>query len=224
MVIQSGKPVNIWGYAEPGDIVKISLKDKNVEVEADGKSGFWLATLPPMAVDENGNDLKISDSNSNQVIKNVRVGDVWIFCINNGLMSPLIIPEMDELNEKNKIAREKKELTEPVLPSDSLKEKYNLKNCSFFNANINVSEKREFTTTAVWSECVIEQMHRRFPESLYYFAKFHCENRKRPLGIINISAPNSAIESWISQEEINKNKDFAIIATNWKSVIARYPA
>src|SRR5262245_34842760 len=45
MVLQSGKPVPIWGTAGPGEEVTVSLGAAKVSVRADG-GGRFLARLP----------------------------------------------------------------------------------------------------------------------------------------------------------------------------------
>ncbi|HPN84277.1 MAG TPA: hypothetical protein PK821_02975 [Victivallales bacterium] len=99
MVVQSDTNVTIWGFAEPGDIVKVSFNGVSAEAEADFKTGIWSAVLPPMPPNEKGSTMKISDSNSNNVIKNVKVGDVWIFSINgNGIIGGEISTEGTDNN------------------------------------------------------------------------------------------------------------------------------
>ena len=79
VVLQRGQPIPVWGWAEPGQTINISLsiegeKGKNtVSAKADNE-GKWMVKLPSM---------KASGPLTLQVdtilIHDVWVGDVWLF-------------------------------------------------------------------------------------------------------------------------------------------------
>src|ERR1700687_205945 len=48
MVLQQGMKVNIWGTADPGERVTVTLKDQSVSGVADGK-GQWQVKLGPLS-------------------------------------------------------------------------------------------------------------------------------------------------------------------------------
>jgi sialate O-acetylesterase len=48
MVVQRGKPVRLWGQADPGETVRASLAGADATTEADA-SGRWALTLPALA-------------------------------------------------------------------------------------------------------------------------------------------------------------------------------
>jgi sialate O-acetylesterase len=75
MVVQRGKPINVWGWDSPGQRVTVSLGGKSVSVSADSK-GKFSASLPklnaggPYTLEVKGSSIaKVSD---------VLVGEVWI--------------------------------------------------------------------------------------------------------------------------------------------------
>jgi len=47
MVLQREKPINVWGWADAGDKVAVSLGGSSASAVADA-SGKWTATLPAM--------------------------------------------------------------------------------------------------------------------------------------------------------------------------------
>lgn len=79
VVLQRGQPIPVWGWAEPGQTISISLskqgeKAKNtISVQADNE-GKWMTKLPSM---------KASGPFTLQVdtilIRDVWIGDVWLF-------------------------------------------------------------------------------------------------------------------------------------------------
>ncbi len=76
MVLQRETKVPVWGWADPGEKISVSIADQRVEAIAD-QSGNWRAELAPLKVQRTG-ELVVSGSKQ-FVFKNVAVGDVW-FC------------------------------------------------------------------------------------------------------------------------------------------------
>ena len=76
MVLQRGRPVEVWGRAEPGEEVTVSFAGQRVAAKADA-AGDWSATLKPMEASDEGRDLVVVGAASN-VFHNALVGDVWV--------------------------------------------------------------------------------------------------------------------------------------------------
>jgi sialate O-acetylesterase len=76
MVLQRGMPLRIWGWAEPGEQVTVSIAGATVSGKADAK-GEWMVVVPAMeaggphemTVAGDGNEIKLSD---------ILVGEVWL--------------------------------------------------------------------------------------------------------------------------------------------------
>ncbi|MFO0799946.1 MAG: sialate O-acetylesterase [Gemmataceae bacterium] len=75
MVLQRDTDVPVWGLAEPGEEVTVSLGGATAKATAD-KDGKWLAKLPPQKAGT-GHTLGIKGKSSVE-LKNVAVGDVWV--------------------------------------------------------------------------------------------------------------------------------------------------
>ena len=76
MVLQRGKPVPVWGTAEPGEEVTVEYAGKKATGTADRDGGFRVV-LPALAVEKEGKELVVAGKNK-VVLKNVVVGDVWL--------------------------------------------------------------------------------------------------------------------------------------------------
>jgi len=86
MVIQRDKPIRVWGWADPGEEVKVTLGEKTAATKA-GADGRWSVELPALA---KGEDLELTVAGKNPspppgsaaastvTLKDVIVGDVWI--------------------------------------------------------------------------------------------------------------------------------------------------
>ena len=74
-VLQREMPVPVWGWAEPGEEVKVSLAGQTETTKADEK-GKWRVTLKPLSVGE-PQTLVVEGKNKLEV-KDLLVGEVWL--------------------------------------------------------------------------------------------------------------------------------------------------
>ena len=75
-VLQRDKPIPVWGTADPGESIQVSL-DTGVAVRTQASNeGRWLAQLPPLPA---GGPYVLTIEGKNKVqFKDVLVGEVWI--------------------------------------------------------------------------------------------------------------------------------------------------
>jgi sialate O-acetylesterase len=76
-VLQRGRPIAIWGTADPREKLNVSLDGQAVATRA-GNDGRWTATLPTHAA---GGPYRLSVSganNSTAAAEDILVGDVWL--------------------------------------------------------------------------------------------------------------------------------------------------
>lgn len=78
MVLQQGKPIAIWGSADPGEAVTVHFRSQQVTTRADAK-GDWLTHLPAMRAEpgQTGSVLRIEGSDRVE-FQDVLVGEVWL--------------------------------------------------------------------------------------------------------------------------------------------------
>ena len=81
MVLQRNKPIPVWGWADPGEKISVSLvlqdaSGKPVTVKA-GKDGKWRVNLPAL---EAGGPYRLSvKGKKNEVaLQDILIGEVWI--------------------------------------------------------------------------------------------------------------------------------------------------
>lgn len=86
MVLQRDVKIPIWGRAEPGEAVTVTMGGASVKTTADA-SGTWRVELPPMAA---GGPHEITVAGKNTVLlKDVLVGDVWLCGGQSNMIFPL---------------------------------------------------------------------------------------------------------------------------------------
>jgi sialate O-acetylesterase len=76
MVLQQKTKAPIWGWAEPGEAVTITLGEQTAETKA-GDDGAWMAKLDTPAGGKEPLELKVKGTNE-IVFKNVLIGEVWV--------------------------------------------------------------------------------------------------------------------------------------------------
>lgn len=76
MVVQRSQPITVWGTADPGAAVTVTLADKTAAAKAD-PDGRWQATLP--AAPASGPfELNVACGAESARVKDLMIGDVWL--------------------------------------------------------------------------------------------------------------------------------------------------
>ncbi len=77
-VLQRGMRVPVWGWAEPGVKVTVAFAGQTSSTVT-SKSGKWMLSLDPLNANSKPSELKISESTGRSVtVKNILVGEVWL--------------------------------------------------------------------------------------------------------------------------------------------------
>jgi sialate O-acetylesterase len=76
MVLQRELPVPVWGWAEPGEAVTVTLGSQTKKAEAD-KDGKWQVKLDALETNAEGLTLAVEGNNKIE-LNGVLVGEVWI--------------------------------------------------------------------------------------------------------------------------------------------------
>ena len=75
MVLQRDQPIKVWGWAAPGEQVRVTLAGKSAAATATA-DGDWRLTLPPMKA---GGPFELIAKGANTVtVTDVLVGEVWL--------------------------------------------------------------------------------------------------------------------------------------------------
>ncbi len=201
MVLQRETSVNIWGWAEAGEQLTITIEQSSVSTTADDQ-GNWSAQITAPAAG-GPFELVVAGAEAQVGVKTVLVGEVWIGAGQSNMAWPLT----QAIEFENDEAREQ------------------------FIAEINDSRLRLFTVPAatrdkpatdfsqasVWQECRPETI-RDFSGVAYFFAKHLRESDKLkdvPIGLINCSVGGTPCESWTSRDALKSNPKFEPLLQYW---------
>ena len=76
MILQRDKTVPVWGTAEPGERVRVTVQGKTAEGQAD-ENGRWSVELPPLTASEE-EQMTVSGTSGRITFDRVAVGEVWL--------------------------------------------------------------------------------------------------------------------------------------------------
>lgn len=184
MVLQRDTKLTIWGWASPGEKVRVAFRGKNLRATAD-RDGKWAVTFPPAPA---GGPFNMEIQGTNKIVlRDVLVGDVWLCAGQSNMVHYL------ELH-KDRYAREVAEANYPAIrqflvpPSPSL------------------DGPRDTLANGSWKPATQRNI---MPISVvgYFFAKALHEKYKVPIGIINASVGGTPAEAWISDQGLAEFPD-----------------
>ena len=180
MVLQRGVADPVWGWAEPGQKIKVSLNGKTATAVA-GADGKWMARIGPFKA---GGPFTLTIAGSQSVtLKNVMVGDVWI-CSGQSNMEM----GMGVINAPDDIA------------------KANHPNLRLFTVPQTVATAPRELTVGNWGVCTPETLTKGgwggFSAVGYFFGQNLQEMQNVPIGLIHTSWGGTVAEAWTSAEAI----------------------
>lgn len=76
MVLQQGRPIPIWGWAEAGEAVTVTFGTQSVSTQADA-GGRWRVDLAPEKASSQPRQLTVAGRNT-LAVQDVLVGEVWL--------------------------------------------------------------------------------------------------------------------------------------------------
>lgn len=179
MILQRGKPIPVWGWADKGEKINILFNKKEYTVTAD-EQGNWRIDLPKMKAG-GPYTLQISDIK----ISNVLIGDVWL-CSGQSNMDL----------EVSRVA--------PQYPGET--EKYTNKNIRLYRVmnTTNTHAPAKDVNSTGWHE-VTPQSARNFSALGYFLAQKLYERTHVPQGVICNSWGGTPVESWLSADSLKKD-------------------
>lgn len=174
MVLQQQMATPIWGWADPGERVTVSINQQSKSVAADA-GGKWMVKLDPMEANAEGTKLKIEGSNTVEV-KQVLVGEVWI-CSGQSNMEWSVA---NSLNAKEEIAG----ADHPMI--------------HLFNVpGHTTSDKPKDKCPGQWEVCSPQSV-RGFSAVGYFFGRRLSQELKVPIGLVGSNWGGTRIEPWVS--------------------------
>lgn len=190
MVLQRSSKVPIWGHADPGEEVTVTLNDQTATVKADG-TGRWTTELN-LANSAAGPFQLLVRGKNTLTIQNVLVGEVWLASGQSNMAFPLsdAIGGQDEIaNATNTMIR-------------------------MFTSTHRASPIPLDDNTGNWAAMTPETSS-NFSAVAYFFAKKVHNELGGPIGIIHASWGGTPSEAWTSVKAIDSDPDLKAARARW---------
>lgn len=204
MVLQQGKPVPIWGKADPGAEVTVEFADQRLLTHAD-VDGRWQVVLKPLAASNEGRELKISTGKETQVIRDAVVGEVWLLSGQSNmafLMSSILqTPEILGSERRAEAAKAGKGPSQIKAERDMATANDPLLRTLRINPVSAERPREDVVTQEGWMTWDTEHAS-QFAAMAYYFGEKLRQELDVPVGIILCAWGGSSACSWISADRI----------------------
>jgi sialate O-acetylesterase len=181
MVLQRDTKLLIWGWASPGEKVRVNFNKKTAGTVTDS-DGNWKVSLPPMK--EGGPYSMIVKGNNTLTVNDILIGDVW-FCSGQSNM----VLNMERVKEK--------------YPEDIAGANFPEIRNFFIPTASDVTSIHKDLPGGKWISASPENVL-GFGAATFFFARSIYKEYKVPIGIINSSVGGTPIEAWTSEEGLNE--------------------
>ena len=171
MVLQRDAPIKVWGWADAGEQVTVTLGDESKATRA-GKDGRWQVDLSPQKADGKTRQITVAGKNTIE-LTDVLIGEVWIGSGQSNMEWTLA--------NTNGSAEAIAAADHPMIRLFHIPKVQNKEPASDVKAN--------------WKVCTPQNVP-RFSAVLYYFGLQLQKRLNVPVGLINSSWGGSPIEPW----------------------------
>ena len=190
MVLQRDMPISIWGRADAGEQITVTLAEQSAHTAA-GADGRWKVTLASMAA---GGPFVLSvRGDATITLRDVMIGEVWVASGQSNMTFAL----SGTVNGDAEIAQA------------------NYPDIRFFTVPGKIATTPQTDTRAAsWTICTPETA-RQFSGVSYFFARSLHENLKVPVGIILSARPGTGAEEWTDPYALRGDAALQPILQKW---------
>ncbi len=182
MVLQQGKPVAVWGWADNGEEVTVEFGKQKVKATA--RDGKWSVKLKPLKASDVSEKLVVTGRNKVEV-NDVVVGEVWIASGQSNMQWAM---NQSEGGDKDIAAANSTRLR------------------LFYVPRVKKDEPAA-DVEAKWTHSNPETV-KGFSAVAYYFGQDLQAALQVPVGIIHTSWGGSPAEVWMSEDVLAANADY----------------
>ena len=171
MVLQRNVPVRIWGWADPGESIDVSLDAHSQQATAN-TDGTWSVELPALSADGATHTIIVTGNNT-VTLTDVLAGDVWIGSGQSNMEWQVRMTHAAD---------------EAIAAANHLQ-------LRLFHVPKTKADAPGDDVEAEWRVCTPDSIP-RFSAVLYYYGLRLQQELNVPIGLINTSWGGTAIEPW----------------------------
>jgi sialate O-acetylesterase len=197
MVLQQDLKDKVWGWADPGEDVSVTIDDQTKTTKA-GDDGKWSVTLDPLKV---GSPRTLAVKGKNSVtFDDVLVGEVWI-CSGQSNMQLDVAAANDA--DLESLSAKFPQIRLISVPSVGTQE-----------------PKSDFK--GQWQVCTTESV-KNFSAVGYFFGRQLHQTLGVPIGLIDDAWGGSAAEAWVRRDLLEKDEKYKPLIARWEQIEKNYP-
>ena len=197
MVLQQGKKVRIWGWANPKERVAVEIAGNKMSVVTDD-GGHWQTMIGPL---KSGGPFTLNITGSNALtFKNVLVGEVWVCSGQSNMEWPLV----NTNNGADTVAQA------------------NFPEIRLFTVQKSTSSSPLDDVKGHWVVTTPDQAA-QFSAVGYFFGRELHEKLKVPVGLIHTSWGGTPAEAWTSREALASVSDLQPILDRYQEGLKDLP-
>jgi len=194
-VLQQGVAVPVWGWADPGEEVTVSLAGQSKTAKA-GADGAWRVALDPLAP---GATLTLTVKGKNTLtVQDVLAGEVWLGSGQSNMAMTV-----------NRCKEFEKEQTLADLPQ-----------LRMFTVGRVVGKTPQKECAGQWVVCASNTVG-SFSATAYFFGRDLHQSLRVPVGLINSSWGGTPIEAWTRAEALAAVPALAAVVAPWVAKTAQ---
>ncbi len=199
MVLQRDAYVNIWGKADAGEDVCVSVgwQDERFECIADNDGNWKLRVKTPS--DKGPYSITIGCEEP-ITLNNILIGEVWVCSGQSNMGFGLRSCDTADID----------------IP------KADYPQIRFFAVGRNLADKPQDNCEGKWLACAPE-VARWYSGVAYYFAQKLHASIDAPVGIIQAAVGGTPADSWISEEMLLSDPDTAVSVERYNELMKSYP-
>jgi len=196
MVLQRDLADPVWGKAEPGEKVTVSINGQSKETEADDE-GKWMVKLDPMSA---GGPFQMVVQGENKIVlQNILVGEVWV-CSGQSNMQLSI-------NNSDNTAVEVASANYPDI--------------RYFGMPRKGTQEPQDDTDAQWVLCSPDTVG-GFSAVGYLFGRRIHQSLGVPVGLIHNAWGGSSAEAWVPRAMLEEYQEFTDQIKYWDQKAAEH--
>ena len=197
MVLQRDVPIPVWGWADEGEAVAVTLGAQTRSTTANSV-GRWRVTFDKLAVGDDSITLTARGKNA-VMLSDILVGEVWL-CSGQSNMAMTV-------NRARDYEAEKKTADHPKL--------------RMFTVKSGPAMQPQSDCLGAWEVCTSETVG-GFSATGYFFGRELLEKLDVPVGLINSSVGGTGIEAWTSLDAQEARPELTRLFDEWNDRAKTY--
>lgn len=183
MVVQRDTPFRVWGWAQPGATVTVSIGQFHASTTT-GDKGQWSLALSPQSSSTDAVEMIVKDGTTTLTVRDVLIGDVWLCSGQSNMAFNL-----------GACAGSAEEIAKAERPT-----------MRYFQVPGTYSGTPLDDTQGKWVVCT-PKTARNIPAVGYYFGREIQDSHKISVGLIGSFQGASRAQVWVSREALASDPD-----------------